>query len=118
RFEEGYGLNIQALHTLKEAGVALVISVDCGIRSLAEAAEARKLGLDLIITDHHTPGPELPDALAIINTKQDGDEYPEKQLAGVGTAYKLAAALRARLQTHADPLAGLDLVALGTVADM
>lgn len=118
RFEEGYGLNIQALHTLKEAGVSLVISVDCGIRSLAEAAEARKLGLDLIITDHHTPGPELPDAFAIINTKQDGDEYPEKQLAGVGTAYKLAAALLARLQPNADPRMGLDLVALGTVADM
>ncbi|MBX3045450.1 MAG: single-stranded-DNA-specific exonuclease RecJ [Anaerolineales bacterium] len=118
RFEEGYGLNIQALHTLKEAGVSLVISVDCGIRSLAEAAEARRLGLDLIITDHHTPGPELPDALAIINTKQDGDEYPEKQLAGVGTAYKLAAALQSRLQPNADPLMGLDLVALGTVADM
>lgn len=118
RFEEGYGLNIQALHTLKEAGVSLVISVDCGIRSLAEAAEARTLGLDLIITDHHTPGPELPDAFAIINTKQDGDEYPEKQLAGVGTAYKLAAALQARLQPNADPRMGLDLVALGTVADM
>lgn len=118
RFEEGYGLNIQALHTLKEAGVSLVISVDCGIRSLAEAAEARKLGLDLIITDHHTPGPELPDVFAIINTKQDGDEYPEKQLAGVGTAYKLAAALQARLQPNADPRMGLDLVALGTVADM
>ncbi|UYN90416.1 MAG: single-stranded-DNA-specific exonuclease RecJ [Anaerolineales bacterium] len=118
RFEEGYGLNIQALHTLKEAGVSLVISVDCGVRSLAEAAEARKLGLDLIITDHHTPGPELPDAFAIINTKQDGDEYPEKQLAGVGTAYKLAAALQARLQPNADPHMGLDLVALGTVADM
>lgn len=118
RFEEGYGLNIQALHTLKDAGVSLVISVDCGVRSLAEAAEARKLGLDLIITDHHTPGTELPDALAIINTKQEGDEYPEKQLAGVGTAYKLAAALQARLQPNADPLLGLDLVALGTVADM
>ncbi|HRN51401.1 MAG TPA: single-stranded-DNA-specific exonuclease RecJ [Anaerolineales bacterium] len=118
RFEEGYGLNIQALHTLKDGGVSLVISVDCGVRSLAEAAEARKIGLDLIITDHHTPGAELPDALAIINTKQDGDEYPEKQLAGVGTAYKLAAALQARLQPNGDPMMGLDLVALGTVADM
>ncbi len=118
RFEEGYGLNIQALHTLKEGGVSLVISVDCGVRSLAEAAEARKIGLDLIITDHHTPGAELPDALAIINTKQDGDEYPEKQLAGVGTAYKLAAALQTRLHPDGDALMGLDLVALGTVADM
>ncbi|MBX3006294.1 MAG: single-stranded-DNA-specific exonuclease RecJ [Anaerolineales bacterium] len=118
RFEEGYGLNVAALQTLHAQGAALVISVDCGIRSLAEAAEARRLGLDLIITDHHSPGPELPDALAIINTKQAGDEYPEKQLAGVGTAYKLAVALRNRLQPQADALAGLDLVALGTVADM
>jgi single-stranded-DNA-specific exonuclease len=118
RFEEGYGLNIQALRTLKEQGAALVISVDCGVRSLAEAAEARKLGLDLIITDHHTPGSELPDAFALINTKQDGDEYPEKQLAGVGTAYKLAAALAERVAPGSNGHRGLDLVALGTVADM
>lgn len=118
RFEEGYGLNIQALRQLKEGGAAVVISVDCGVRSLAEAEEARKLGLDLIITDHHTPGPELPNAFALINTKQTGDEYPEKQLAGVGTAFKLAAALSERMTPGANGHAGLDLVALGTVADM
>lgn len=118
RFEEGYGLNVQALRNLKESGAKVVVSVDCGIRSLAEAAEARKLGLDLIITDHHTPGPELPDAFALINTKQEGDEYPEKQLAGVGTAFKLSQALHARLRPGQNGHAGLDLVALGTVADM
>ncbi len=119
RFEEGYGLNIAALQQIKENGAAVVVSVDCGIRSLKEAAEAKRLGLDLIITDHHSPGPELPDAFALINTKQPGDEYPEKQLAGVGTAFKLAAALEEKLRPGSGVSAGLlDLVALGTVADM
>lgn len=119
RFEEGYGLNINALRQLKDEGAAVVVSVDCGIRSLKEAEEARRLGLDLIITDHHTPGPELPDAIAIINTKQDGDDYPEKQLAGVGTAFRLAHALEKKLRPGDDQSARfLDLVALGTVADM
>ncbi len=119
RFEEGYGLNVNALRQLKEQGAAIVISVDCGVRSLAEAEEARKLGLDLIITDHHTPGLELPDAFALINTKQAGDEYPEKQLAGVGTAFKLACALAQSLggNNWSSDMA-LDLVALGTVADL
>jgi single-stranded-DNA-specific exonuclease len=119
RFEEGYGLNIGALQQLKEAGAAVVVTVDCGVRSLKEAAEAKRLGLDLIITDHHSVGAELPDAFALINTKQAGDEYPEKQLAGVGTAFKLACALEAKLRpTPAADGALLDLVALGTVADM
>lgn len=119
RFEEGYGLNIAALQYLKENGAAVVVSVDCGIRSLKEAEEAKRLGLDLIITDHHSPGPELPNAFALINTKQPGDDYPEKQLAGVGTAFKLACALEEKLQPGGIVSAGLlDLVALGTVADM
>ena len=120
RFEEGYGLNIAALQQLKEKGAVVVVSVDCGIRSLAEAAEAKRLGLDLIITDHHSPGPEMPDAFAVINTKQAGDEYSEKQLAGVGTAFKLACALEQRLGSGSGLAANtlLDLVALGTVADM
>ncbi|MEX2143454.1 MAG: single-stranded-DNA-specific exonuclease RecJ [Anaerolineales bacterium] len=120
RFEEGYGLNIAALHQLKKNGAAVVVSVDCGIRSVNEAAEAKRLGLDLIITDHHSPGPEMPDAFAVINTKQAGDEYEEKQLAGVGTAFKLACALELRLASGQGLLANrlLDLVALGTVADM
>ncbi len=119
RFEEGYGLNVNALRQLREQGAAIVISVDCGIRSLVEAEEARKLNLNLIITDHHTPGPELPDAFALINAKQPGDEYPEKQLAGVGTAFKLASALGQRLNGHAwRSESALDLVALGTVADL
>jgi single-stranded-DNA-specific exonuclease len=120
RFEEGYGLNVSALRTLKELGAAVVLTVDCGIRSLGEADEARHLDIDLIISDHHTPGPDLPDAFSIINTKQPGDNYPEKQLSGVGTAYKIAAALEQRFKTAEGwaSASTFDLVALGTVADL
>jgi single-stranded-DNA-specific exonuclease len=121
RFDEGYGLNKEALDTLKGSGVKLVITVDCGIRSPDEALHAQNIGLDLIISDHHHPdGTNLPPALAVINPKQHGDIYPDKDLAGVGIAYKIAEAL---LQVQ-QPINGfqsndlLDLVALGTVADL
>jgi single-stranded-DNA-specific exonuclease len=120
RFEEGYGLNNEAMDKLKAEGVQLVISVDCGIRSPNEALHARSLGLDLIISDHHHPAEgELPAALAVINPKRHGDIYPDKDLAGVGIAYKIAEAL-----SRLEPSRGfildslLDLVALGTVADL
>lgn len=119
RFEEGYGLNNAALDKLSEACFQVVVTVDCGVRSPIEAEHARQLGLDLIITDHHEPKPELPYAVAVINPRQPGDPYPEKNLAGVGLAFKLAQALLQR-----NPLPGvrvedwLDLVALGTVADI
>ncbi len=133
RFEEGYGLNQDALSSLKDNGVGLVISVDCGIRSPAEAIHARSIGLDLIISDHHQPAEgELPCALAVINPKQENDRYPDKDLAGVGVAYKIAQALMVDEQWVMGRLAGrtmplppdefldnlLDLVALGTVADL
>lgn len=117
RFDEGYGLNIEALRELKEGGAGLIISVDCGIRSLREAEFARSIGLDLIITDHHHPGAELPSALAVINPKRADDPYPEKYLAGVGLAWKLAQALFARVG-DSPPGSALELVALGTVADL
>lgn len=117
RFDEGYGLNIEALRELKEGGARVVISVDCGIRSLKEAEFARSIGLDLIITDHHHPGTELPQALAVINPKRADDPYPEKYLAGVGLAWKLAQALLERLDVPF-PASMLELVALGTVADL
>ncbi len=119
RFDEGYGLNREALETLKNKGFTLVITVDCGIRSPAEAAYAKELGLDLIISDHHHPAEgDLPPALAVIDPKQKGDLYPDKDLAGVGIAYKIAEAISSRQGTpiNLDPL--LDLVALGTVADL
>src|SRR5512138_64409 len=125
RFDEGYGLNKEALDSLKADGVKLVITVDCGIRSPDEAAHARTIGLDLIISDHHHPdGENLPPALAVINPKQHGDVYPDKDLAGVGIAYKIVEALlQERAKTKGEssifPLSSLlDLVALGTVADL
>lgn len=121
RFDEGYGLNNEALDGLKARGTKLVVTVDCGIRSPREAEHARDIGLDLIISDHHHPAAgELPPALAVINPKQEGDTYADKNLAGVGLAYKMAEALfkcRAPVATIT-PSDLLDLVALGTVADL
>jgi single-stranded-DNA-specific exonuclease len=133
RVDEGYGLNEEALRWLREQGARLIITVDCGIRAVEEVAFANALGLDMIVTDHHSIGEELPPALAVIDPKIDAklrleegraNGYPEDMLAGVGVAYKLADALfRAEeQQTHRRPNCKLedllDLVALGTVADL
>lgn len=119
RVDEGYGLNIEAIAKLKEKGADLIISVDCGIRSVEEVEYANELGIDMIITDHHSLGKALPPATAVINPKRECD-YPEKMLAGVGIAYKLAQALRLAMPETAtytdDDL--VDLVAIGTVADL
>jgi single-stranded-DNA-specific exonuclease len=119
RFDEGYGLNVEALTSLKEEGRRLVVTVDCGIRSLAEAEHARQIGLDLIISDHHTVGDQLPHALAVIDPKRPDEKYPYRDFAGVGLAYKIAQALVRRRTPQ--PINGgevLDLVALGTVSDL
>ncbi len=120
RVDEGYGLNMEALQTLHDDGVSLVITVDCGIRAVEEVEFANSIGLDMIITDHHSLGPELPPAVAIVNPKRPSSQYPEKMLAGVGIAYKLAQALRQVMpdQANFDETALLDLVAIGTVADL
>jgi single-stranded-DNA-specific exonuclease len=125
RFDEGYGLNNEALKHLKDTGIKLVITVDCGIRSLEEARFANDNNLDLIITDHHHPAEGLPDALVVINPKQHGDDYPQKDLAGVGLAYKIIQALVTHLQHKNFPVPPnfsaaefVDLVAIGTVADL
>ena len=122
RFDEGYGLNVEALNRLRSEGINLVISVDCGIRSPIEALHAKSIGLDLIISDHHQPAEgELPHAFAIINPKQVGDLYPDKDLAGVGVAYKVVEALYEACQKKPKDFLledFLDLVALGTVADL
>lgn len=126
RVDEGYGLNMGALRELAQRGIKVVVTVDCGIRSIPEVAYGRRLGLDIIVTDHHAPGEELPPATAAINPRQADCRYPFKELAGVGLAFKLAQALlRANRQT---PIARgkvdldeedlLDLVAVGTVADL
>ncbi len=119
RLREGYGLNTEAIEQLAAEGVRLLITVDCGISNVREVAQAQERGIDVIVTDHHTPPPVLPEAYAVINPKQPGCEYPYKQLVGVGIAYKLVQAL-ARLGVKM-PLRGrdlLDVVALGTVTDM
>jgi single-stranded-DNA-specific exonuclease len=119
RFEEGYGLNNTALKKLKDGGVDLIITVDCGIRSVAEVEFARSLGLDIIISDHHHPGEVLPNALATIDPKQGADPYPEKELAGVGIAYKIIQGLSKYPEAQGvNPDDWLDFVALGTVADL
>jgi len=124
RVDEGYGLNVEALQTIAAQGAKLVITVDCGIRSLHEVEVGRQCRLDMIITDHHSVGPEVPAAYAVINPKQTGCKYPEKMLAGVGVAYRLAEALIKVVESQegrkvplkTDDL--LDLVAIGTVADL
>lgn len=117
----GYGLHNTALERLHAEGVRLVITVDCGVSALEQAEYARTLGLDLIISDHHHVGEVLPSAVAVINPKRNDCSYPEQMLCAAGIAYKIAAALLER-RTPSQPgiLADnfLDLVALGTVADL
>lgn len=117
RNEEGYGLNCGALDTLKGCGVTLLITVDCGVTAVKEAAYARTLGIDMVITDHHECKPDaLPAVEALIDCKQDGDHYPNKYLAGVGVALKLACAIEGDSEAVLDRYA--DLAAIGTVADV
>jgi single-stranded-DNA-specific exonuclease len=120
RFEEGYGLNCPALKALSEQGARVVISVDCGARSVEEAEFARQARLDLIITDHHAPGTVEPAAYAFLDPKRKPRSYPDENLAGVGVAYRLVQAISQRMVSRppADPGTYLDLVAIGTVADM
>lgn len=120
RVDEGYGLNKEALTTLKSKGVGLVISVDCGIRSVDEVVHANAIGLDMIVTDHHSLGAELPPAVAVINPKRPDSAYAETMLAGVGIAFKLAQALHSAFPHQAtfNDQDLLDLVAIGTVADL
>lgn len=122
RVDEGYGLNLGALRKLYLRRVRLVVTVDCGVRSVREVEQANR-HLNLIITDHHLPGDRLPPATAIIDPKQPGCSYPFKGLSGVGLAYKLAQALLARPPAGSQPIPDLlelllDLVAIGTVADL
>lgn len=126
RFDDGYGLNEDALKRVIDTGVTLIVSVDCGITSVAEAEFCRRHGADLIITDHHSPKESLPDACAVINPLQSDCLYPFKSLAGVGVAFNLIVALRGRLRADGVFKGGrepdlrdwLDLVALGTIADV
>ncbi len=127
RLVEGYGLNGAAVERLADSGVNLIVTLDCGITSVAEVAEAARRGVDVVVVDHHTVPVELPAASAILNPHQEGCGYPSKHLAAVGVTFNLALALRKRLRergrfgpTRPEPnlKEALDLVALGTVADV
>ena len=116
RQSEGYGLNLEALEHIISDGASLVITVDCGISSY-DIVEAVCDRIDIIITDHHTAPPQIPPARAVINHKQPDCPYRDKNLSGVGVAFKLCQALWLR-QCGEWYLDDLDIVALGTVADV
>lgn len=126
RLRDGYGLSATALRKAAQSGVKVVVSVDCGVSALEEARLAAELGLDLIITDHHQPPETLPQALAVINPQRFDSDFPYADLAGVGVGFFLLVGLRRQLRdcgwfdTHTEPdlKSLLDLVALGTVADL
>ena len=125
RLEDGYGLSGEGLRKVAE-NARVVVTVDCGVSAVDEAELCTQLGLDLIITDHHTPSAVIPNACAVINPLQPGCPYPCKSLAGVGVAFNLMVALRGRLREEGAFAGGsepnlreyLDLVALGTIADV
>jgi single-stranded-DNA-specific exonuclease len=120
RFTEGYGINIPALEQAQKDGYSLVISVDCGIRSFEPLEWARDHGLDCIVTDHHLTDEVRgnPPAVAIVNPNQTGCEYPDKNLAGVGVAFKLAHALLREHGLEKEVPGFLKIAAIGTVADV
>ena len=113
RFSEGYGPNEAAFRLAHERGFSIIITVDTGIAAVHEAEVAKELGVDLIITDHHEPGPVLPDAMAIIHPKQPECTYPFKELAGVGVAFKLSHALLGEVPSDL-----LEVASIGTIADL
>ncbi|MGB2697842.1 MAG: single-stranded-DNA-specific exonuclease RecJ [Candidatus Zixiibacteriota bacterium] len=119
RLKEGYGLSEEGILVAEKRGVKLLISVDCGVTAVKEVEFANQRGIDCIITDHHEFSDILPPAVAIVNPKQKGKNYPGGELSGVGVAFKLAQALYRRLdQNEAELEEHLDLVALGTAADI
>ena len=118
RLDEGYGLNRSAIQALKSRGAGLIITVDCGITAIAEAAYAKSIGLSLVITDHHECRDTLPEADAVVDPKRPGCRYPNKALAGVGVAFKLVCALEGDLGSEEIFRRYGDLVAIGTIADV
>lgn len=118
RLSEGYGLNAQAMHTLAERGVQLMITVDSGITAIEEIALARSLGMKVVVTDHHECKDELPNANAVVNPKRPDSRYPFSDLAGVGVAFKLVCAMEGPDNLRRVVRDYIDLVAVGTIADV
>ena len=126
RFEYGYGLTLEIVHLAAQSKPDILLTVDNGIASVEGVAEANRLGMQVLVTDHHLPGDALPDAACIVNPNQSGCNFPSKHLAGVGVMFYVLLALRAELKTRGlltdaqgkKLVELLDLVALGTVADV
>lgn len=119
RLHEGYGLNKNAINTIKDRNIDLIITVDCGISAIEEVDYAVSLGMDIIVTDHHEVGEKLPNALAVIDAKRKDNTYPFRALAGVGVVFKLIQALSIKLEIKPEEyLKYLDLVCVGTISDI
>lgn len=119
RLDEGYGLNKDAIKKISNEGCNLMITVDCGISAIEEVEYAKTLGIETIITDHHEPGEELPNAIAVVDAKRKDNKYPFNQLAGVGVAFKLIQAISQKLELEEkEYLKYLDLVCVGTISDI
>ena len=119
RLNEGYGLNKSAIEIIKNRGTNLIITVDCGISAIDEVNYAKELGMDIIVTDHHEVGENIPEALAVIDAKRKDNTYPFQALAGVGVVFKLIQAISIKLQIKAEEyLKFLDLVCVGTISDI
>lgn len=120
RYKEGYGMNVDALREIKDRGVSLVVTVDCGISNLIEVEFANSLGMEVLITDHHNIPRELPKAVAIVNPKLIAEDHPSRDLSGAGVAFKFAWILMrmAGVKDNAFLTEHLDLAGLGTIADV
>ncbi len=119
RLNEGYGLNKNAIDKIYNDGCELMITVDCGISAIKEIEYANSLGIETIVTDHHEPGNELPNALAVIDNKRKDSTYPFRELAGVGVVFKVIQALGMKLDLKEEEyLKYLDIVCIGTISDI
>ena len=119
RLDEGYGLNNSAIEIIKNKGCELMITVDCGISAIDEVNYANSLGIEVIVTDHHEAGNEIPKALAVIDNKRKDSKYPFRELAGVGVVFKLIQALSIKLNLKEEEyLKYLDIVCIGTISDI
>lgn len=119
RLEEGYGLNKDAIREILYSETKLIITVDCGITGIQEIEYAKKIGIDVIVTDHHEPGEEIPNCIAVIDAKRKDSKYPFNQLAGCGVAFKLMQALATKWKLpEKEYLKFLDIAAIGTISDI
>lgn len=119
RLTEGYGLNDEAIKKISEQGCDLIITVDCGITGIKEVELAKKLGIDVIITDHHEPGEQIPDAVAVVDCKRKDNKYYFRELAGCGVAFKITQALAMTLEIDENIcLKNLDFACIGTISDI